>query len=130
MKQEFVMLPREVVEQALAYVEQHAVIGGLAVRDALRAALEQPQGEQEPAAFAIFTEAGNARMWSTLQPHVRKLADAEGLTVTPLYTRPQPKRKPLIGEAERQCPYPKANPSTYNAWLDGWEAAERAHGIK
>ena len=44
--QEFVTLPREVVEQALAYVEQHAVICGLAVRDALRAALEQAQVEQ------------------------------------------------------------------------------------
>jgi len=26
-------------------------------------------------------------MWSTLQPHVQKLADAEGLEVTPLYDR-------------------------------------------
>lgn len=36
-------------------------------------------------AWAIFVDSGNARMWSTLQPHVQKLADAEGLTVTPLY---------------------------------------------
>lgn len=38
-----------------------------------------------PRAWAIFVDNGNARMWSTLQPHVQKLADAEGLTVTPLY---------------------------------------------
>lgn len=38
-----------------------------------------------PRAWAIFVDNGNARMWSTLQPHVQKLADAEGLEVTPLY---------------------------------------------
>lgn len=38
-----------------------------------------------PLAWAIFVDSGNARMWSTLQPHVQKLADAEGLEVTPLY---------------------------------------------
>lgn len=38
-----------------------------------------------PRAWAIFLDSGNARMWSALQPHVQKLADAEGLTVTPLY---------------------------------------------
>ena len=38
-----------------------------------------------PRAWAIFVDNGNARMWSTLQPHVQKLADAEGLEVTRLY---------------------------------------------
>ena len=38
-----------------------------------------------PRAWAIFVDNGNARIWSTLQPHVQKLADAEGLGVTPLY---------------------------------------------
>ena len=38
-------------------------------------------------------------------------------------------RRPLTDEAELQCPCPQANPSTREAWLDGWEAAERAHGI-
>jgi hypothetical protein len=41
-----------------------------------------------PRAWAIFVDSGNARMWTTLQPHVQKLADAEGLTVTPLYDQP------------------------------------------
>jgi hypothetical protein len=35
----------------------------------------------------IFLDDGNARMWTTLQPHVQKLADAEGLEVTPLYDK-------------------------------------------
>ena len=39
----------------------------------------------KPRAWAIFVDNGNARMWSTLQPHVQKLADAEGLEVTRLY---------------------------------------------
>lgn len=41
--------------------------------------------EVRPRAWAIFVDNGNARMWGTLQPHVQKLADAEGLDVTPLY---------------------------------------------
>lgn len=44
-----------------------------------------------PKCWAIFTEDGNARMWSTFQPHVQKLADAEGLAVTELYTRREAK---------------------------------------
>ena len=38
-----------------------------------------------PRAWAIFVDSSNARLWSTLQPHVQKLADAEGLAVTALY---------------------------------------------
>ena len=45
---------------------------------------ELPRGGS-PRAWAIFVDGGNARMWSTFQPHVKKLADAEGLEVTPLY---------------------------------------------
>ena len=41
-----------------------------------------------PRAWAIFVDNGNARMWSTFQPHVQKLADAEGLEVTRLYDQP------------------------------------------
>ena len=46
----------------------------------------------------------------------------------PLYTAP-PQRKPLPQLAESQCPHPEGHPSLRDAWLDGWEAAERAHGI-
>lgn len=51
--------------------------------------MQPAQPQQEPVAWAIFTDAGNARMWSTFQPHLQKLADAEGLTITPLYTKDQ-----------------------------------------
>ena len=87
---------------------------------ALRAALEQPQVEQEPIAWANINKQGDITHTSN-----KKMTWAK----TPLYTHPQPPRQPLTDEAEHQCPYPKANPSTRNAWLDGWEAAERAHGI-
>ena len=60
-------------------------------RSAPQAQQPAPAPVQEPVAWAIFTDAGNARMWTTFQPHIQKLADAEGLTVTPLYTA-QPQR--------------------------------------
>jgi hypothetical protein len=45
-------MTREVLQQALDYVERHAIIDGIPVRDALRAALAQPvQPEQEPVAL-------------------------------------------------------------------------------
>lgn len=71
-------------------------------RDALQAQLAVAQG-QEPVAFAIFTEDGHARMWSTLQPHVQKLADAEGLTVTKLYAAPIPQQPAEPTECCEHC---------------------------
>ena len=54
--------------------------------ETLPAADEGPvQRTVRPRAWAIFVDNGNARMWSTFQPHVQKLADAEGLEVTRLY---------------------------------------------
>ena len=38
-----------------------------------------------PRAWVIFADNGNCRMWTTFQPHIQKAADAEGLTVTPLF---------------------------------------------
>lgn len=52
---------------------------------ALKSNLVLGPNAPKPRAWAIFVDSGNARMWSTLQPHVQKLADAEGLEVTPLY---------------------------------------------
>ena len=89
---------------------------------ALQKALAQPQ--QEPVAWAIFTDAGNARMWSTFQPHLQKLADAEGLTITPLYTSP-PARKPLTDEEMEKI--------AAEYWLYPRKfvrVIEAAHGIK
>jgi hypothetical protein len=53
--------------------------------ESLNAVGSQVDRVVRPRAWAIFVDSGNARMWSTLQPHVQKLADAEGLQVTPLY---------------------------------------------
>ena len=52
---------------------------------ALKSNLVLGPNAPKPRAWAIFVDSGNARIWSTLQPHVQKLADAEGLQVTPLY---------------------------------------------
>ena len=144
-----ITLPRSVVEQALeAFTRgcppdckdgmtdsggvypwgEPALIRCPACRafDALRAALEQPQVEHEPVAWMWKFEFDEGAAFSTKEPTI---SICDGVEYVPLYTHPQPKREPLTDEAEHQCPYPKANPSTRNAWLDGWEAAERAHGI-
>ena len=104
---------------------------------ALQEALAQPQ--QEPVAWAIFTNAGNARMWSTFQPHLQKLADAEGLTITPLYTSPPAQefvcstglchyRKPLT-DAQINAFFEGMEPNN-GFWLSFARAIEAAHGIK
>jgi hypothetical protein len=67
----------------------------------------------EPVAWAIFLPDGAARMWSKLQPHVQKLADAEGLTVTPLYAHP-----PVAPEPTEQTPLRYALDSLYAMGLD------------
>lgn len=41
----------------------------------------------KPVAWAIFAENGNIRMWSETSEAVEKLAEREGLTVTPLYSQ-------------------------------------------
>jgi hypothetical protein len=44
--------------------------------------VDRPVG---PRAWVIFADNGNCRMWTTFQPHIQKAAEAEGLTVTPLF---------------------------------------------
>lgn len=62
-----------------------------------------PEGA-EPRAWAIFLDDGNARMWGTLQPHVQKLADAEGLEITPLYDKQTVDRlRAALQELEAAC---------------------------
>ncbi len=55
----------------------------------VNAADELPTGPVDrpvgPRAWVIFADNGNCRMWTTFQPHIQKAADAEGLTVTPLF---------------------------------------------
>lgn len=83
MTQEFVTLPREVVERALAALDAEDPYRAAI---ALRAALEQPQGEQEPVAVVDFTTEG----WRKIVDALRTLPDG-----AQLYTHPQPKREPL-----------------------------------
>jgi hypothetical protein len=95
-------MSREAMQQALEALKDAAdAIAGrlenpatamhnaLIAESALRFALESQQ-EPQPVAWAIFTPAGNARLWATKQEHLQRLADAEGLTLTPLYAAPQP----------------------------------------
>ena len=86
----------------------------------------QPQAEQEPVAY-FYTRSGRVVSTEATDALMQQMIGESGRVA--LYAHPQPPRQRLTNEAEHQCPYPKANPSTRNAWLDGWEAAERAHGI-
>ena len=43
----------------------------------------------KPVAWAIFAENGNIRIWSPANESIEKMAERDGLTVTPLYALPQ-----------------------------------------
>ena len=49
------------------------------------ASLRQTTSVGQPVAFAVFADNGNIRIWSTNCETVRKLAEEEGVRVTPLY---------------------------------------------
>ena len=103
MTQEFVTLPREVVTQALDALEgcrvEYDYHGNpvdasdqdvINARTVLRAALEQPQGEQEPVAWI----SPSALEWSTRESEkvvkLTRKAQPEYDFTEPLYTHPQP----------------------------------------
>ena len=134
MTRDNITLPRSVLEQALQAIyglltfnttpEEYAE--GRQAKESLRAALERPK----PLPSTVW------RFVPTTMTDAMAAVDKELRHAVPwvrweaiLAAAPQPPRQPLTDEAERQCPYPKANPSTRDAWLDGWEAAEREHGI-
>ena len=157
MTQEFVTLPREVVEQAQMWIPLLAEIAGLdpettaaefsefadgrpaseftiaGVITALRAALEQPQGEQEPVGYEYvehrpYGAPGEIRRGTILLEHYRNADGAiagdwewlvqqfktskNTISMRPLYTQPQP------------------NPGVREAWIHGWEAAKLTNDIK
>lgn len=58
------------------------------------------QAQQDPVAYALFASNGNIRIWSTDSEPVRKLAEAEGLTLVPLYA-PQKPQTPQTEETEQ-----------------------------
>jgi hypothetical protein len=49
--------------------------------------------DMKPVAWAVFTDNGNIRIWSTDSEPVRKLSESEGLQLVPLYAG----RPPLSG---------------------------------
>ena len=94
MTEKFVTLPREVLEQALNALDAGVKISPNSVlHDRLRAALEQPQIEQEPVAW--IENLVGALSYNPYHEASRKLP--EGVRFD-LYTRPQP-RQPLTDEA-------------------------------
>ena len=141
---ETITLPRSVVEQALEMLnrinaadddrdfltEDEAVCTIMAIDEldaAIRAALERPQGEQEPICWVTGYYGGRCTV-----------APCNGATVLPvgmaLYTRPQPKREPLTDEQIMQA-VRHLYQSDYAAGmgftgdLDVARAIEAAHGI-
>lgn len=61
---------------------------------------ETEQAQQDPVAYALFADNGNIRIWSTDSEPVRKLAEAEGLTLVPLYA-PQKPQTPQTEETKQ-----------------------------
>ena len=119
MTEKFVTLPREVVEQVLKAAEafhshyKRNIFSGCvpseelyfsAAMASLRAALEQPHVEQEPVAWALSHSRGLE--FSSTYPMQKSKQAAEqmarqhmgAVTVSPLYTHPQPNLKPLTLE--------------------------------
>ena len=107
MTQEFVTLPREIVEQAIyALYCTNSQEGSPAYNfelkaiKELRAALEQPQDDQEPVAWMYDWDADGelVRDWVS-----RDYGEAHSPTngccnIRPLYTHPQPAQKPLTDD--------------------------------
>ena len=140
MTQKFVTLPREVVELAInalyctdSQEGSPAYNFELKAVKELRAALEQPQAEQEPVAWALSHS--NGLEFSSNYPMQKSMDAAEqmarkhmgAVTVTPLYTHPQPKREPLTDEQiEKICPS-FDDPMRREMWKIGFKAA---HNIK
>lgn len=132
MTQEFVTLPREVVEQAIDALyctdsEEGSPAYNFELKaiEELRAALERPQVEQEPVAW-IWTEWSNRKLTFDGPPAVPSVRDELTKPVwTPLYTRPQ--REPLTDEELDAVMFSVGLSCTAK---DVARAIEAAHNIK
>ena len=137
MTQEFVTLPREVVKQALEALDA-AMSGGKypykhrcsEAIDTLRAALDQPQVEQEPVAWMHQCNKRPDLAELSFSKREPALA-AKGYRVRPLIfgdiAHPQLRRKPLTeDEIDKLCPQ-YDDPMRREMWIIGFKAA---HGIK
>ena len=119
-----ITIPRSAVEQALAALKYEKDANNPLdwhhdrIMDSLRAALEQPQVEQEPVAW-IHKETRLLRLDG------RKGGDFDDKHWQPLYTRPQPPRQPLTDE---QIDAVYGDTVGYS-YIEFARAIERAHGI-
>ena len=97
MTEKFVTLPREVLEQVLNALDAGVKISPNSVlHDRLRAALEQPQVEQEPVTtLTIEVEGPMHKVDFEWGDPLRHLPAGS----YELYLHPQPKREPLTDEA-------------------------------
>lgn len=110
-----ILIDRAVLEQALNSLLHCNGLTDIAVRqkseaiDTLRAALEQPQVEQEPIAWANINKQGDITHTSN-----KKMAWAK----TPLYTHPQPPRRPPLPDEQpssHACVACEDNPAPENS---------------
>ncbi len=127
---------REAAQQALEYIEQHAIIGGIPIRDALRAALADATIKDNLTVEPVGYVSGFNNGYAIVEPIDRSLLMPVGMA---LYRSPF-KRKPLMDE-ERA--FLVTRHSSFNrdyvkgevvvTWVcDGdalIRAIERAHGI-
>jgi hypothetical protein len=125
-----ILIDCSVVEQvlgALVRAEMMYQQPNKTLQAALRAALEQPQGEQEPVAW-MCTE--TRVLYDT---DTRQVDKHHGFKPTvPLYTHPQPPRQPLTPEQlEVLMPKPREKGWIYTgAQVRSFaRKVERAHGI-
>lgn len=145
---------KEAAQQALEYLEQHAIISGIPIRDALRAALEpvttchelSKGGDKLSLPFNHFPDAGKMvatiNEMETVEPVAWSYTDAKGRAVVviantapyedakPLYSAP-PKRKPIstdmiLATWVEECIPKRSTPELVVAFA---RAIERAHGI-
>ena len=136
MTQEFVTLPREVVELAIEALfctdseeGSTAYENELKAVKKLRAALDQPQGDQEPVAWCFRKSLVQKLQWQ------RPVGGNDVIQHwAPLYTHPQPPRQPLTNEEIDVIA--KTMPGGLDGFLKGWgwrqfaRAIEASHNIK
>ena len=125
---------KAVVEQMTRVVD--LVYAEASIKAAVAFAAPQPaaQPDTAPAAWAIFSKDGTAMvMWSRDMPSAKNTAEKLGLPLVPLYTAPQPARKPLTDEQiiEIADKTQTAEPGTdgYILPISFARAIEQAHSI-
>lgn len=133
MKQEFVTLPRAVVEQAIAALTDLAGWRAAPLCDLLHAALEQPQVEQEPVAWLHQCNKRPDLIEMSFSKREPTLA-SKGYKARPLIfgdiAHPQPKREPLTVEQIAAATGAKPGTPTWPLAVAFTRAIEAAHNIK